>query len=75
VDDNWGGLDDDAVARFDPLAVALGRPEPLPVREAGRDLVHVRAGVDADDVAAALERDVPHGRDPAVAARERRRGM
>ena len=46
----------------------LTRPHPVAVREVGRDLVDVQARVDADHVAAALARDVPHGRDPAVAA-------
>ena len=59
------GVDDDAVAGLNPV-VLLGAPDPVAMREVGRDLVEVHAGIDADDVATALARDVPHGRDPAV---------
>ena len=44
------------------------------MREVGRNLIEVHAGIDADDVAAALAGDVPHGRDPTVARGERGRG-
>jgi hypothetical protein len=44
---------------FDPVPVLLGAPDPLAVREVGRDLVDVHAGIHADDVAPALEGNVP----------------
>src|SRR5687767_5360881 len=59
-------IDDDAVAGLDPL-VLIGAPDSVAMRKVGRNLIEVHAGIDADDVAAALAGDVPHGRDPTVA--------
>src|SRR5450432_2716543 len=67
------GIDDDRVAVFYPNSVARGVPHPITHREAGWNLIDVRAWVDTDDVAASLARDVLHRGNPAVTGRQRRR--